>query len=430
MDDPTTDNYVAGVPDSAEGNVLERRHVIVGVTGSIAAYKAAELVRLLKKAGAAVQIVMTPDAQRFVTPLTLGTLSEREVLVDLFPENEQGGWTRHVQLGLWAHLLVVAPATATTIAKLASGVCDSMLTATALSRRCPMLVCPAMDHDMFRHPATQRNIGTLREDGVEVMEPGYGSLASGLVGDGRLPEPEEIFDRIVSRIGRGAPAGAPASGDLAGRSVLVTAGPTREALDPVRFVSNASTGTMGFALAEEAASRGADVVLVAGPTNLPTPAGVRRVDVVSAQDMYGAAMEHSGADLVFGVAAVADYRPVEVSERKVKKGEGDVTVEFTRTPDIIAAIGAQKRLGQTVVGFALETHDGEENARQKLQTKNLDWVVLNRANEEGSGFGEGTNRVTVFGREGESVAFPRMPKRAVAGRLLDMVTAGNARRSI
>jgi len=409
---------------SPSGRELEGRNVVLGVTGSIAAYKAAELVRLLSKAGAEVQVMMTLDAARFVTPLTLGTLSQREVLIGLFPDDDGGpdngasSWTRHVELGLWADVMLVAPATATTVAKLASGVCDSMLTATALSRRCPMLVCPAMDHDMYRHPATQRNLGTLRSDGVEVMEPEYGPLASGLIGEGRLPDLRAIYSRLLQVL---ASTSEERGSDLTGKTVLVTAGPTREAIDPVRFVSNASTGTMGYAIAAEAASRGADVVLVSGPTNLPAPAGVQRIDVTSADEMFGAAMEHSGVDLIFGVAAVSDYAPVEVSDHKVKKGDGEVDLRFRRTPDILAALGAQKRLGQTVVGFALETDDGENNARAKLKAKNLDWIILNHANEPGSGFGDGTNRVRMFSRHGSALDLPLLPKAEVARQVLNHV---------
>jgi phosphopantothenoylcysteine decarboxylase / phosphopantothenate---cysteine ligase len=405
-------------PGTPPAGALDGRRVVLGVTGSIAAYKAAELVRLLKKAGAEVQVLMTPDAGRFITPLTLGTLSEREVLVELFPENEDGSWTKHVHLGLWADLFVIAPATATTIAKLASGVCDSMLTAAALSRRCPMLVCPAMDHDMYRHPATRRNLDVLRGDGVEVMEPAHGELASGLVGEGRLPEPNEIFTAIATRL---APAGP-----LAGKHVLVTAGPTREAIDPVRFLSNGSTGTMGFALAAEAASRGARVTLVAGPTPLATPDRVERIDVSSAEEMYEAAMAHSGADVVIGAAAVADYAPAESSDRKVKKGEDDLSIRLRRTRDIIAAIGAQKRMDQVVIGFALETHDGLANARAKRDRKLLDWVVLNHANESGSGFGTTTNRVTLVGAGEVVVEIPQLPKREVASRVLDVIFPAGA----
>lgn len=399
----------------ASPSSLAGKKVVLGVSGSIAAYKAAELVRLLKRAGAEVQVLMTPDAARFIAPLTLGTLSEREVLTEIFPENEDGSWTKHVHLGLWADLFVVAPATATTLAKLAAGLCDSMLTAAALSARCPLVVAPAMDHDMFVHPATQRNLATLRADGVTVIEPEHGELASGLIGTGRLPEPEALAERIAAMLR--------SSGALGGTKVLVTAGPTREALDPVRFLTNHSTGTMGYALAEAAARRGARVVLVSGPTALPAPPGVERIDVTSADEMHAAAQQHADADLVLAAAAVADYAPAEASEQKVKKGEGDLTLRLRRTPDVLAALGARKREGQTLVGFALETHDGRANARAKLERKNLDWIVLNHANEPGAGFGPGTNRVTLLRRDGAEEDLPLMPKRAVAEAILDRVLA-------
>jgi phosphopantothenoylcysteine decarboxylase / phosphopantothenate---cysteine ligase len=406
-----------GAPQHAEAVEaplpLASRRIALGVTGSIAAYKAAELVRLLKKAGAEVQVLMTPDAARFITPLTLATLSEREVLVEIFPEHAEGSWTQHVHLGLWADVLVVAPATATTLAKLAQGVCDSMLTAVALSRRCPMIVCPAMDHDMWAHPATRRNLAALRADGVEVMPPEHGALASGLIGDGRLPEPEAILAHLAGRLAR--------AGTLTGKHVLVTAGPTREAIDPVRFLSNGSTGTMGFALAGAAARRGARVTLVAGPTPLATPPGVTRVDVTSAEEMHAAALAHADADLVLATAAVADYAPAEPSERKTKKGEGDLTLALRRTPDVLAALGEQKRPGQTLVGFALETHDGEAHALEKLERKRLDWIVLNYANEAGSGFGTETNRGTLLGRDGSCTELPRQTKAELAETLLDRV---------
>ncbi len=400
---------------------LQDRKLLLGVSGGIAAYKAALLVRLFKTAGAEVQVLMTPDATRFITPLTLGALSEREVLIDIFPENPTGSWTKHVELGLWADLFVIAPATAQTLAKLAHGFSDGMLTATALAARCPVLVCPAMDHDMYLHPATRANLERLRSFGYAVMPPGFGPLASGLVGHGRLPEPEEIFDRVAAMLAERVDP--PAPGSLAGRHVLVTAGPTREALDPVRFLSNHSTGTMGFALAEAAALRGARVTLVSGPTTLPTPPGVERVDVVSAGDMHTAVQAHREADLVIMAAAVADFTPATTSAAKIKKSGAAMTLHLRPTPDILAALGREKRAGQILVGFALETDDGPANARRKLEKKNLDWIVLNNPREAGAGFGPGTNRVTLIRRDGHSEALPTMPKRDVAEALLDRVTA-------
>ncbi len=406
------------MPDPSNERPLEGRKLLLGVTGSIAAYKAAELIRLCKKAGAEVQVLMTPDAARFVTPLTLGTLSEREVLVEIFPEGAEGSWTKHVSLGLWADLFVIAPATAQTLAKLAHGFSDTMLTGTALAARCPLLVCPAMDHDMFLHPATAANLERLRGFGYEVMDPGYGALASGLVGHGRMPEPEEIFARLLDRLR--------AAGALSGRHVLVTAGPTREAFDPVRVLTNPSTGTMGYAMAEAAARRGARVTLVSGPTALAAPAGVERIDVNTAEEMHQAVLAHQDADLVLMAAAVADYAPLEPAASKIKKQDGELTIRLRRTPDILAALGRQKRPGQTLVGFAMETDDGPANARRKLAAKNLDWIVLNDLNEAGAGFGTGTNRVTLIHRSGRAEDLPQLPKRAVAEMLLDRILGAGA----
>jgi len=397
---------------------LDGRRVLLGVTGGIAAYKTAELVRLYRKAGADVRVIMTPAAERFVTKLTLGTLSENEVHIELFPENLKGSWTKHVSLGLWADIYVIAPATAQTISKLVSGMCDSMVTAVALSARCPMLVCPAMDHDMYEHPASHRNREALREAGAFVMEAEHGELASGLIGKGRLPEPAhiladtfEILDTIDAR----------RDGPLAGKKVLVSAGPTRESLDPVRFISNRSTGTMGFELARSAARRGADVVLVAGPVTLETPEHVRRVDVVSTADMHEAVSWHADADIVVMAAAVADFTPARPSDSKIKKAGGAPSIDFASTTDILAELGQHKREGQILVGFALETDDGPANARKKLERKNLDWIVLNSPVEEGAGFGPGTNRVDLIPRDGETVELPVLPKAEVAEAILEHV---------
>ncbi len=395
---------------------LSGRRFIVGVCGGIAAYKTAELVRIFKRRGAEVQVLMTPDARRFVTELTLGTLSEREVLVDIFPENATGSWTRHVHLGLWADLMIVAPATANTLAKLVAGTCDSMLTAVALSARCPLLVCPAMDHDMMGHAATQHNLDVLRGRGVHVMDPGFGELASGLVGDGRLQDPEAIAALAVELVrDRGG------DGPLSRKRVLVTAGPTREVLDPVRFLSNRSTGAMGFALAAAARRLGGETTLVAGPSTLDTPDGVHRVDVESAADMHGAVMEHADADLVIMAAAVADYAPAEASDSKLKKSDDDLVIRLRRTRDILAELGAARRENQILVGFALETDDVEAGARAKLARKNVDWIVLNNPREKGAGFGTGTNRVTLFGRDGSVVPLPVLPKADVAEAVLNRV---------
>ena len=402
---------------------LDGARIVLGVTGSIAAYKAAEVARALGRLGAAVQPVMTPAAARFLPPLTLSVLTGRETLVDLFPDADRPGsgaasaWTKHVELGLWADAVVIAPATAQTLFALAHGACDTLLAAVVLSARCPVLVAPAMDHDMWRHPATQRNVDRLRADGVHVVEPAEGPLASGLVGQGRLPEPDALVDEIAGWMGSNR-----ASGSMAGRSVLVTAGPTREAADPVRFLSNGSTGTMGFEIAAAAARRGARVTLLAGPVALDTPPGVTRVDIVSADDLLKAALAHADADLVVAAAAVSDYAPADPSDVKMAKTDGDLTLRLRRTPDVLAALGERKRPGQTLVGFALETHDGEAHARAKLTRKRLDWIALNTAGAPGEGFGPTTNRLTLLAADGRRVDVPLGPKRTVAEALLDAIT--------
>ena len=433
------------------------RRVLLGVSGGIAAYKVAHLVRLFKKRGADVQVLMTRGAQRFISQLTLGTLSEREVYVDIFPDRSEqetdqsgpgtetkgggetgasdetrtssaagaagsgGGWTKHIELGLWADIFIIAPATAQTIAKMAHGFSDNMLTATVLAARCPLLVCPAMDRDMYAHPSVEENLGRLRSYGHDVLDAPSGSLASGLEGPGRLPEPEEILERAATIIVQHAPDDATEAGPLAGRRVLVTAGPTREKIDPVRFISNSSTGTMGFSLADAAARRGADVTLVAGPTALRTPEGVSRLDVTTAEEMYRAVHDHADADIVLMAAAVADYTPSAPSEQKTKKRKGDWKIRLQRTTDILGELGRSKRDGQVLVGFALETNDALKNARAKLDAKNLDWVVLNDASHEGAGFGPETNRVTLLSKDGSEESLPLMPKPDVAAAIIEKI---------
>jgi len=405
---------------SSDTSIFNGRRILLGVSGGIAAYKTAELIRLFKKAGAEVRVVMTPDATRFVTPLTLGTLSVNEVHIEIFPENEAGSWTKHVALGLWADLFVVAPATAQTTAKLVAGACDSMLTAVALTARCPMMICPAMDHDMYVHPSTVDIHKVLRGRGVEVMEAEHGELASGLVGQGRLPEPAAIFDRAGEIIRQQV---ALRNGPLSGKKVLVTAGPTREAIDPVRYISNHSTGTMGYEVARAAARRGADVVLVSGPTSLETPDDVRRLDVISTREMHDAVQAHADADLVVMVAAVADFTPADTSDSKLKKDGSALELNLQPTVDILAELGEAKREGQTLVGFALETDDGLKNAQSKLERKNLDWIVLNNPKEEGAGFGTTTNKVTLLSAEGQQVELPVLPKAEVAEAILEYTTS-------
>lgn len=429
---------------------LQGKKLLLGVTGSIAAYKAAEVIRLFKKAGAEVQVLMTPDAARFIPPLTLGTLSEREVLIEIFPENADGSWTKHITLGLWADLFIIAPATAQTLAKLAHGFSDNILTATALAVRCPTLICPAMDHDMLLHPATATNLDRLRSFGHEIMDTGYGELASGLVGHGRMPEPEAILARVVEVLGKGERGREgeedggenqeprtrnqepqthnPQPATFSGKHVLVTAGPTREPIDPVRVITNPSTGTMGYELAAAAARRGARVTLVSGPTVLATPEGVERVDVTTAEEMHEVVQAHKDADLVIMAAAVADYTPAETSSSKIKKQEEEMTIRLRRTPDILATLGQEKRNGQVLVGFAMETDDGLANAQGKLERKNLDWIVLNNLREAGAGFGTGTNRVTLIHHSGSIEALPLMSKHEVAEVLMTRIVGDSVGR--
>lgn len=396
--------------------MLNGRRIVLGVTGGIAAYKAALLVRLLRKAGAEVQVLMTSDAARFITPLTLGTLSGKDVLVDVFPEDSTGGWTRHIDLGLWADLLVVAPTTAKTLATMAAGSVDSMLTATVLAARCPILVCPAMDHDMYIHPATKNNIEILRSYGYEILEPEHGELASGLIGEGRLPEPETILDRVAEMVG--------VDRTLSGQRVVVSAGPTQEAIDPVRYITNHSSGRMGYALAEAAARRGAHVTLVAGPTALPDPRGVDVVHVVSTADMKDAVDEAAeDAEIVIMAAAVSDYTPAKTSDSKIKKSARDLSIKMTRTDDILMGLGKRKTKDQYLVGFALETDDTMKNARRKLKEKNCDLIVLNNAREEGAGFGTETNVVTLISKSGTEKSLPLMSKANVAEEILNHILA-------
>lgn len=386
--------------------MLKGKKIVLGVTGSIAAYKAAILVRLLVKEGAEVQVVMTPSSREFITPLTLSTLSGRPVLCDFFNSNS-GEWNSHVELGLWADAMIVAPATASTLGKMASGIADNMLVTTYLSMKAPVFIAPAMDLDMFAHPSTQHNLKVLEGYGNHIIEPGTGELASHLCGKGRMEEPEKIVEALKAFFF--------GSALLKGRRVLITAGPTYEKIDPVRFIGNYSSGKMGFALAAECAARGADVVLVSGPVSLPTPNGsVERVNVESAAEMYDAAVKAFPAcDAAILCAAVADYRPAACADKKIKRtGEGMV-IELEPNKDIAAELGKVKREEQRLVGFALETNDGEVNAREKLAKKNLDFIVLNSLADKGAGFAYDTNKVTIIDKEG-ATEYPLKSKNDVA----------------
>jgi phosphopantothenoylcysteine decarboxylase/phosphopantothenate--cysteine ligase len=387
--------------------MLSGRKIIVGVSGSIAAYKSALLVRLLVKAGAEVKVVMTPSAKDFITPVTLATLSKNPVLVD-FIKDDQGLWNNHVELGLWADALLIAPASANTLSKMAHGLCDNLLLAVYLSARCPVFFAPAMDLDMLQHPATKSNINKLTGFGNQQITPGFGELASGLIGSGRMAEPEEIVALLDQALS--------APKKLAGKKALVTAGPTHEALDPVRFIGNNSSGKMGFAIAEELAAQGAEVELVVGPTQLTSEArGVNITRVVSAAEMCSVCFIHfPKADIAVLSAAVADYRPLQKAEQKIKKTDGQLIVELTQTRDIAAELGKQKRPDQLVVGFALETENEIGNAQKKIASKNFDLIVLNSLNDEGAGFGHDTNKITLIDKAGGKKEFPLKSKKEVA----------------
>jgi len=390
--------------------MLSGKHILLGITGGIAAYKAAALCRLLVKAGAEVQVVMTPLAKQFITPLTMATLSRRPILVEFFdPEN--GAWNSHVKLGEWADLMLIAPATANTLAKMTHGIADNLLLTSYLSARCPVAVAPAMDLDMYAHTATQENLQTLRRRGVAVVEPDSGELASGLEGKGRMAEPERIAAFVEGLFDEKKKS-------LSGKRFVVTAGGTIEPIDPVRYITNRSTGKMGYALAAELARRGAGVTLVSGRTQLSVPQGVERVEVETAAEMYEAAVAaFEGADGGVMCAAVADYTPAAVADRKIKKSDDDLSIPLKRTRDIAAELGRRKG-GRLLVGFALETDHEGEHAAAKLERKNLDFIVLNSLRDAGAGFGVDTNRVTLIDRSGAE-RLPLMPKSEVAVRIVD-----------
>ena len=388
----------------------------MGVTGSIAAYKAATLTRLLVKEGANVKVVMTPLAKEFITPLTMATLSKSPIMVDFYnPEN--GDWNSHVDLGLWADLYLIAPASANTIGKMAGGIADNLLLTTYLSAKCPVMVAPAMDLDMYKHPATQRNLKVLQSFGNIIIEPESGELASGLIGKGRMEEPERIVAFITDYFARQA--------DFKGKKVVVTAGPTYEKIDPVRFIGNYSSGKMGLAIAEELAGRGAEVVLVCGPVNLKTshPA-IRRVDVESAAQMYEVtSKEFVNSDVAVLSAAVADFTPKEKADHKIKRGKDDLLLELLPTKDIAAELGRIKTVSQLLVGFALETNDEEMNALSKMQRKNLDMIVLNSLNDKGAGFSVDTNKVTILDKAGDKTVYELKTKVEVAKDIVDQIAS-------
>ncbi len=389
--------------------MLKGKHILLGITGSIAAYKAAILVRLLVKEGAEVKIVMTKMAKEFISPLTMATLSRNPILVDFYnPEN--GDWNSHVSLGLWADLYLIAPASANTLAKMATGVADNLLLTSYLSSRCPVAIAPAMDLDMFLHPATQHNLELLNKRGVLIIEPSSGELASGLEGKGRMEEPEVILAKINTFFSKKK------SKPFFNKKVIVTAGPTVEQIDPVRFISNHSTGKMGYAIAQEFAEQGAEVVMVSGPVQMPVPKGVKVINVQSAQQMFQQTMQQyqSGADIIVLSAAVSDYTSANQSQSKLKRDGETLHLQLIPTQDIAASLGKIKKDGSVHIGFALETDNEQANAIQKMQKKNLDAIVLNSLNDKGAGFATNTNKITIFTKEGKTLEFPLKSKSEVA----------------
>jgi phosphopantothenoylcysteine decarboxylase/phosphopantothenate--cysteine ligase len=391
--------------------MLHGRKILLGITGSIAAYKTAILTRLLIKNGASVKVIMTPFAKEFITPLTLATLSKNPILVDFYnPEN--GDWNSHIDIGTWADLYVIAPATANTIAKMASGVADNLLLTTYLSARCPVIIAPAMDLDMFRHPATRKNIETLQKNGNIIIEPATGELASGLEGQGRMEEPETIFKQIVEYFS--------IKKEL-NKRILITAGPTHETIDPVRFIGNHSSGKMGYALAECIANKGAEVILISGPTHLNIHhSNIQLIRVTSADEMFRECLKHFiTCDAAILAAAVADYTPAEKSHVKLKRNNGNLNIDLIPTKDIAAELGKIKKSSQVLAGFALETDHEIENATQKLKNKNFDFIVLNSLADKNSGFNTDTNKITIIDKNNNIQPFPLKGKDAAARDIMD-----------
>ena len=388
------------------------KKILIGVTGSIAAYKSILLVRLLIKAGAEVRVILTPAAKDFVSPLTLSTLSKNPVLSDLFSDES---WSNHVMLGRWADVMVIAPLSCNTLGKMANGLCDNLLLATYLSATCPVVVAPAMDEDMWHHPTTKINLQKLESYGNKIIPVAKGELASGLYGDGRMAEPEEILQYISDNFFLNK--------DLEGKKVLVTAGPTFEPIDPVRFVGNHSSGKMGIAISQELAKRGAEVNLVLGPSSIKVDdANVNVQKVQTADEMYNACInKFAETDVAIMSAAVADYTPATKASDKIKKSSDSLVIELTKTKDILKTLGQKKKNGQLLVGFALETSNEKAYAIDKLQSKNADMIVLNSLNDEGAGFGVDTNKITIFEKGGKEIAYERKPKQQVARDIVDRI---------
>jgi len=395
--------------------MLKGKKIVLGITGSIAAYKACLIIRALIKQGAEVQVVITPSGKEFITPITLSALTHKPVVSEFFSQRD-GTWNSHVDLGLWADAMLIAPATASTIGKMAHGIADNMLITTYLSMKAPVFIAPAMDLDMYAHPSTQQNLKTLQAYGNHIIEPQSGFLASGLEGKGRMEEPERIVEFLDHAL-------SPSANDLSGKRILITAGPTYEKIDPVRFIGNYSSGKMGFALAAECARRGADVTLVAGPVSLSTPAGVSRIDVESCQEMYEAStLAFPRMDAAILCAAVADFRPETAAEQKIKREKDDLVLRLQPTHDIAQQLGQLKTDRQVLVGFALETNDEELNARKKLAKKNLDFIVLNSTRNKGTTFRSDDNQISIISATGQK-DFPKKPKTEVARDIVDHLAA-------
>lgn len=395
--------------------MLKGKKIVLGITGSIAAYKACLIIRALIKQGAEVQVVITPSGKEFITPITLSALTHKPVVSEFFSQRD-GTWNSHVDLGLWADAMLIAPATASTIGKMAHGIADNMLITTYLSMKAPVFIAPAMDLDMYAHPSTQQNLKTLQAYGNHIIEPQSGFLASGLEGKGRMEEPERIVEFLDHAL-------SPSANDLSGKRILITAGPTYEKIDPVRFIGNYSSGKMGFALAAECARRGADVTLVAGPVSLSTPAGVSRIDVESCQEMYEAStLAFPRMDAAILCAAVADFRPENAAEQKIKREKDDLVLRLQPTHDIAQQLGQLKTDRQVLVGFALETNDEELNARKKLAKKNLDFIVLNSTRNKGTTFRSDDNQISIISATGQK-DFPKKPKTEVARDIVDHLAA-------
>ncbi len=384
--------------------MLKEKKILLCVTGSIAAYKAVILVRLLIKAEAEVRVVMTNAAMHFVSALTFSTLSKNKVLSNLF---EGETWANHVMLGRWADAMVVAPASCNTISKMANGICDNLLQATYLSATCPVLIAPAMDEDMWRHPSTKRNIDLLKEHGNTILPVNDGELASGLTGEGRMAEPEEILQFLENFLSL--------KSSLHGKKILITAGPTYEAIDPVRFIGNHSSGKMGISIADEFSKRGAEVTLILGPSSLPVPVAIAAIKVTSANEMYNAFFNYfNDSDIIVMAAAVADFTPENTALQKIKKNDTEMKLVLKKTKDILSKAGEMKTSKQLLVGFALETENEKENALKKLYNKNADLIVLNSLNDQGAGFGHDTNKISIFNKKGEEQTFERKSKKEVA----------------